>query len=97
MTIPILNSIQQIIDNYDVWFCDIWGVLHNGENVYQEALQACHEFRQTGKTIILITNAPKTKSYVEAKLDDLQIPASCYDDIVTSGDVTQEINSKLYK
>ncbi len=97
MEIPILKSISQISDKYEAWFCDIWGVLHNGKTVYREALEACQEFKKTGKSIILITNAPKTRMFVEAKLKELKIPESCYDDIVTSGDVTQELIKQYSK
>lgn len=76
---------------YDVLFCDVWGVLHNGVAVYHEAADALTRFREQGGKVIMITNSPRPRAGVVEQLADLGAPDTVYDDIVTSGDVTRDL------
>ncbi|HRP10671.1 MAG TPA: TIGR01459 family HAD-type hydrolase [Terricaulis sp.] len=82
----ILNSIDDIADRYDAVFCDVWGVIHNGRNLYAGAAGALTRLRQAGKSVILLTNIPKPRGPIPAQLDRLGFPRAAYDEIVTSGD-----------
>ena len=33
-----LNGLQSIADNYDLFYIDLWGVVHNGVNLHEEAI-----------------------------------------------------------
>lgn len=86
-----LDTLQTALDCYDVIFCDVWGVLHNGVVAFPAALRALQLARQAGKTVILLTNAPRPKAGVVEQLAGFGIGADVYDDIVTSGDVTRDL------
>lgn len=92
-----LESLTDIGDKYDVILSDVWGVLHNGVSVYENAPKVLLALREAGKTIILITNSPRRKQGVAAQLEILGIPPSCYDDIVTSGDLTRHLIEQVPK
>jgi HAD superfamily hydrolase (TIGR01459 family) len=77
--------------DYDVLFCDVWGVVHNGMAAYAPACEALARFRQSGGTAILITNAPRPGAAVARILDRLGVRHDAYDAITTSGDVTRGI------
>ncbi len=85
--IPILPSIAPLAHNYDVWLCDIWGVIHNGVDVFPAAVEACQTFRAGGGKVVLITNAPRPTDFVAAQLESMGV-FGVYDAISTSGDVT---------
>ncbi len=85
----ILASVAPLAKRYDAWLCDIWGVLHNGERAFAAAHEACTAFRREGGRVVLITNAPRPFASVAAQIGRLGVPASAYDAIVTSGDVTR--------
>ncbi|MBC8049427.1 MAG: TIGR01459 family HAD-type hydrolase [Chitinophagales bacterium] len=85
--IPILPGIAALAGNYDVWFCDIWGVIHNGVSVFPAAVSACQSFRAAGGKVLLITNAPRPTDFIEAQLLSMDIHG-VHDAIATSGDVT---------
>ena len=70
----ILNSIDDIADRYDAVFCDVWGVIHNGRNLYAGAAGALTRLRQAGKSVILLTNIPKPRGPIPAQLDRLGFP-----------------------
>jgi HAD superfamily hydrolase (TIGR01459 family) len=83
-----IDSFSEIAGDYDVALCDIWGVLHDGQQAFMPAAQALENFRGVGKAVILITNAPRPSGDVHAQLSHFGIPSNCYDSIATSGDVS---------
>jgi HAD superfamily hydrolase (TIGR01459 family) len=82
----ILQNLEEIADRYDAVFCDVWGVVHNGRQLFPGAADALMRFRGTGKSVILLTNVPKPRDPIPAQLDRLGLPRRAYDEIVTSGD-----------
>ncbi len=76
---------------YPVWFCDVWGVVHNGVAPYEAAGRCLSRHREAGGTVILVTNSPRTSTGVAKQLTQIGVPAEAYDAIVTSGDVTQTL------
>jgi ribonucleotide monophosphatase NagD (HAD superfamily) len=51
---------QQFSEAYPVWFCDIWGVLHNGVAPFPVTVAALKRHRARGGTVILVTNSPRS-------------------------------------
>lgn len=88
-SIPLLDSIAPLHGEADVWFLDIWGVLHNGVRPFQGAVDACREFRAQGGQVILVSNSPRPRAGVEKQLDHIGVPKDVYDAILTSGDVSR--------
>ncbi len=82
----IITSIDAIADSYDAFFCDVWGVLHNGRAAYAEASAALQRLRSAGKSVILVTNVPKPRDTLPPQLDRAGVPRDAWDAIVTSGD-----------
>jgi HAD superfamily hydrolase (TIGR01459 family) len=82
----LISSVDAIADGYDVLLCDVWGVVHNGRNVYAEAAAALQRMRAAGKSVILITNVPKPRGPIPKQLDRIGCPRDAWDAIVTSGD-----------
>ena len=76
---------------YDAVLSDVWGVIHNGVAATAAACEALTRFRQQGGTVMLITNAPRPGAVVVKFLDNLKVPHSAYDGIVSSGDVTRSV------
>lgn len=84
---PIVG-ISKIIDNYDVVLCGLNGVLYDGENVNQEALEALRKTAQIGKKVILLTNSALrvreiAKILSEGNLSELSFLTS----LVSAGEV----------
>ena len=86
-TPPILAYAGPLLTRYDVIFCDVWGVVHNGVTAFQGACRALAKFRSGGGTVILVSNAPVPKQRVADMLDSRHVPTSAWDDIVSSGDI----------
>jgi HAD superfamily hydrolase (TIGR01459 family) len=89
MRTAFISGLGEIAERYDAIFCDVWGVLHNGMSAHPDAAVALTRFRETGRKVILISNAPRPGHSVIRQLDRLGVPRSAYDDILTSGDLTR--------
>lgn len=82
----IISSLADIANRYDVLLVDLWGCVHNGVTAYPEAVAALRGFRQGGGTVVLVTNAPRSRQEVAKQLVRMNVPEDCYDSIATSGD-----------
>ena len=71
---------------YSVIFCDIWGVVHDGVQLYPFAEERLRGWQAEGRKVILITNAPRTAEAVAAQLIHIGLPRDCWDGISTSGE-----------
>ncbi|MGI9424695.1 MAG: TIGR01459 family HAD-type hydrolase [Hyphomicrobiaceae bacterium] len=84
---PIIDEAADLLARYDVLFCDVWGVVHNGRTAYVEGCAALRRFRDAGGTVILVSNAPRTAAVVARVLAEKNVPETSWDAIVPSGDL----------
>jgi HAD superfamily hydrolase (TIGR01459 family) len=87
---PILSHAGPLLARYDVIFCDVWGVVHNGVTAFESACEALGKFRARGGTVVLVSNAPVPKHRVAEMLHSRRVPPSAWDDIISSGDLALE-------
>lgn len=86
-----IKRLDELLPNYDVILCDVWGVLHNGVDAWTQAYKALMRARDAGTKVVLITNAPRPSPKVIEQLGLLGVPSEAYDAVVTSGDVTRTL------
>jgi HAD superfamily hydrolase (TIGR01450 family) len=86
-----IGNLNEVIGGYDVVLSDVWGVVHNGVEVFQHSCAALAAARQAGATVVLITNSPRPAPGVIEQMRVLGVPEGTYDRIVTSGDVTRHL------
>ena len=53
------TGLKSIIEDIDLLFIDIWGVLHNGIQLYEESVKVLDQLDRLKKEYILLTNAPR--------------------------------------
>lgn len=87
---PIVTGLREIAGQYDSLICDVWGVIHNGVHVYDGAVDALRRFRSAHGPVVLLSNAPRPASAIEAQFARLGVPSDCYDTIQTSGAATRD-------
>lgn len=66
--------------------CDVWGVVHDGTRAFPGALAALTRWRAEGRTVVLVTNAPRPSGPIRRQLSALGVGPEHYDAIVSSGD-----------
>ena len=58
------KGLRSIIDEYDLFFIDVWGVLHNGINLFQNSVEVLERLEENKKNYVLLTNAPRPNQTV---------------------------------
>jgi HAD superfamily hydrolase (TIGR01459 family) len=81
-----MSALDEMDARYRVILCDIWGCVHDGVKLYPGATERLQQWRDEGRTIILITNAPRTAEAVTGQLERLGLDPSLWDGIATSGE-----------
>jgi len=84
-----LDGLHSLAGPYDLIYCDIWGVLHNGVSAYPGAAEALARYRGQGGAVVLVTNAPRPAASIVKMIDRMGVPRRAWDAVVTSGDVTR--------
>ena len=82
---------QALSKKYPIWFCDIWGVVHDGVVPFASAVSCLVKHRLAGGCVILVSNSPNTSASVQKHLDEIGVNENAYDALVTSGDVTKAL------
>jgi HAD superfamily hydrolase (TIGR01459 family) len=82
---------RDLSNSYPVWFCDIWGVIHDGHAPYASTVDCLQQHRRNGGTVVLVSNSPRSTIGVTKQLDGIGVARDSYDTAVTSGDVTRDL------
>jgi len=85
----IIDRLSAVSSRYDAVFCDLWGCVHDGHRMFDDAVTALRAFREGGGIVLLLTNSPRPRAAVEVQLRELGMPEDAWDEIATSGDAAQ--------
>ena len=97
METKFIRGLSQIQDKYDAFFIDLWGVIHNGIELYQEAINVLENLTQLNKRFVLISNAPRPSKSVEKYLDNLKMDKIYLKNIFTSGEAAlKTLQNNIY-
>ena len=91
-----LSGLNKIYSKFDIFFVDLWGVVHNGIECYSEALKVLKNIKKI-KKIILISNAPRPSNSVQKFLNKIKFKRELYNLLITSGDSTRHYLKALSK
>ena len=91
-----LSGLNKIYSKFDIFFVDLWGVVHNGIECYSDALKALKNIKKN-KKIILISNAPRPSNSVQKFLNKIKFKRKLYNLLITSGDSTRHYLKALSK
>ena len=80
------EGLSSIADNYQLFYIDLWGVVHNGVSLHQEAIKTLKEIAKKKKDFILLTNAPRPNWVVKSFLEKLGMEKEIRDHVFTSGE-----------
>ncbi len=80
------EGISSIVDNYQLFYVDLWGVVHNGISLHPEAIKVLKEITKKKKDYILLTNAPRPNNVVKSFLEKLGMEKDIREHVFTSGE-----------
>ena len=96
------EGLRAIAENYDFFFIDLWGVIHNGIRLYENAIKTLIEISNIKKRYVLLTNAPRPNNTVKIFLKKMGMDKSILDKVYTSGEAAlnylkeNHLNDKFY-
>jgi HAD superfamily hydrolase (TIGR01459 family) len=85
-SVPLIQGLSEIADDYDALLLDQWGVLHGGAEPYPGVLETLAALRDAGKPVAVLSNAPRRSEHAEGRMRQIGVPADAYARLVTSGD-----------
>ena len=85
------EGLRSIAADYQLFYIDLWGVIHNGQELFNTSVDCLYKLKNTGYPIILVSNAPRPGEEITLMLEKMGLEKNCYDKIITSGDLTQKI------
>ena len=91
-----LNGLKSIADNYDLFYIDLWGVIHNGINLHEQAVAVLNELSRNKKMFVLLTNAPRPNKTVRNFLQKMGMSKDLRDHVFTSGEAALDYLKKFY-
>ena len=95
------EGLRAIVDKYQLFYIDLWGVMHNGVKIYDNAMLTLKELSKLNKDFILLTNAPRPNSNVRTFLEKLGMEKKFRDHVYTSGEAAltylkKNLNAKKF-
>lgn len=84
-TFSIHPSFTDLIDKYDGFILDQFGVLHNGVHGLEGASELVTELSERGKKLIILSNTSSSAEAAKAKLPNLGFDPNIFIGAVTSG------------
>lgn len=87
MSILQFKLLDEVMDQYDVFLFDLWGVIIEGEEVYKGVVQSINEIINK-KQVFFVSNAPRPSLYSFKRVASWGINATP-DMIMTSGEIAR--------
>ena len=86
MSIRVLDGLTAVADQYDLFIIDQWGVLHDGVNPHEGAVEVLRALRKAGKTITILSNSSRRCSITVKHMSEMGFTSDLFDHCVTSGE-----------
>ena len=83
------EGLKSIVNRYDLFFIDLWGVVHNGIELYENSINVLDNLAAAKKDFILLTNAPRPNETVINFLKKMGLK-KYFENVFTSGEAAHK-------
>ena len=83
------EGLKSIINRYDLFFIDLWGVVHNGIELYENSINVLDNLAAAKKDFVLLTNAPRPNATVINFLKKMGLK-KYFENVFTSGEAAHK-------
>ena len=80
------KGLRSIVANYDIFYIDLWGVVHNGITLHKKAIEVLEEITKAKKKYVLLTNAPRPNKTVKLFLEKMRMSKEIREKVYSSGE-----------
>lgn len=88
--LPIFKHISEVIDDYDLFLFDLWGVIIEGEIIHEKVVKAINKVAKYRQSFF-VSNAPRPAFVMRNKLESWGLQGVTEEMIITSGDIARKI------
>jgi HAD superfamily hydrolase (TIGR01459 family) len=81
-------GLRSIVENYEIFYIDLWGVVHNGVILHKNAIEVLEEITKAKKQYVLLTNAPRPNSSVNLFLERMGMNKEIREKVYSSGEAS---------
>jgi len=89
-----IKGLREVQNKYQSFFIDLWGVVHNGIELYSGAIEVLENLNKLQKRYVLMSNAPRPSKSVQKYLLNLNMKKIHTKNVFTSGEAALEILQK---
>lgn len=89
--LPHNATLSDVADKYDAILCDLWGVIHDGQDLYPGALKGLTYLKKRGVKTVFLSNAPRRSHIVKQRMKELGVADDLYIDVLTSGETVRHL------
>lgn len=82
----LLNGLHEIIDQYDGFLIDVYGVVHEGTKVYPHVIECLEKISEHEKSVALISNSALRSRDLMNRLIKMGIVPAYYQHVFTAGE-----------
>lgn len=89
----LIDSLEEVLESFDIVVLDQFGVLHNGSICYPSAGEAMRMLHAQGKEITILSNSGKRADLNLKRIGKMGLPVETISQVVTSGEALwQDVN-----
>lgn len=86
--IPAFDGMADIAARYDAFILDVWGVIHDGVELYPGVVNTLEKLTEADKPFVMLTNAPRRSHAVADSMISMGMPEKFCRRILSSGEAT---------
>ncbi len=91
-----IKSILEVINKYENYIIDQWGVMHDGNRGYKHAIETINYLEKNNKNLFIISNSSKRQKSSKEKLPKLGFKKESFINVLTSGEMIWNTINKKY-
>ena len=85
-TLRLIEGMRELAPQYDGFILDLWGVVHDGVAPFPGVLDCMGRLIDSGKRIVLLSNAPRRADDVVRRIEKIGVPRLLYHAVMSSGE-----------
>ncbi len=86
MNVKFIEGVAPLAHAYDGFILDLWGVIYDGGQVFDHALDVLARLKAMDKRLVILSNGPRRAAEVEKRIAKAGIPRDAYDAVMSSGE-----------
>lgn len=89
--LPVLSGLREMVEDYDTFLLDIWGVIWDGVEIYDGVHDGLERLHRAGKTVAFLSNSPRRAEQIEGFFTDRGIRREWFRAAITSGETAYRL------